>query len=44
MVSSVDEDKYLNTFLLKDYLNCVFWGSEKNLLPNMTSIEIKELF
>ena len=44
MISSVHKDKYLNTFLLKDYLNCLFWGSEKNLLPDMTSIELKELF
>lgn len=26
IISSVHEDKYLNTFLLKDYLNCIFWG------------------
>lgn len=44
MISSVHKGKYLNTFLLKDCLNCIFWGSEKNLLPNMTSIELKELF
>lgn len=44
MISSVHGDKYLNTFLLKDYLNCIFWRSEKNLPPNMTSIELKELF